>query len=74
MKVIVTGATGFVGAQVLQQCLRDKRITQILVLSRRDIAPEYKLSGKVSVIIQDDFSHFSDQILERLSAAESCIW
>lgn len=35
MKIILTGATGFVGEGVLLECLNDKRVEKVLSISRR---------------------------------------
>ena len=35
MKIILTGATGFVGEGVLMECLKDNRVKKVLSISRR---------------------------------------
>ncbi|CAG8983331.1 hypothetical protein HYALB_00007459 [Hymenoscyphus albidus] len=39
MKLIVTGATGFVGTEVLRQALRNPEITEIIALARKHVDP-----------------------------------
>ncbi|KAF5861520.1 hypothetical protein ETB97_012846 [Aspergillus alliaceus] len=39
MKVILTGSTGFIGCEVLKQCLQNPSITSIVAFSRRDLPP-----------------------------------
>ena len=35
MKIILTGATGFVGEGVLLECLKDERVEKVLSISRK---------------------------------------
>lgn len=74
MKVIVTGATGFVGGEVVKQCISNPSITSILVISRRDLPKDLSQSSKVKVILHQDFSSWPSSILEQLEGAEGCIW
>ncbi|CAL8574940.1 hypothetical protein XPA_000886 [Xanthoria parietina] len=71
MKVILTGSTGFVGREVLEQCLKNPSVTTIVALSRRDIAcPDPKLK----VVILDNFLEYPDSIVREFDGAEACIW
>lgn len=73
MKVILTGSTGFIGREILEQCLQNPSITSITVLSRRDI-PWVSGNSKVKVSIVDDFLNYPDSLLQDLRDAEACIW
>ena len=35
MKIILTGATGFVGEGILLECLKDERVEKVLSISRK---------------------------------------
>ena len=74
MKIIFTGATGFIGAGVLEQCVADDSITSIVVLSRKELPHSMRSHPKVKAIIHEDFLEYSDSTLEELSGAEGCIW
>jgi len=74
MKVILAGATGFIGGETLRQCIAHDSVTSILVLTRRELPKELSTSSKVTTIIQDDFMTYSDTVLTQLAGAESCIW
>lgn len=55
-RLLIAGATGLVGKLVLEQALVDKRVSQVIALTRRPIAPSNKLEN---VVI--DFSNMPDQ-------------
>lgn len=54
MKLLLVGATGLVGSHVLEQALRDNRISKIVVLTRSAITLEPNTNPKLE-IIQTDF-------------------
>ena len=69
-KVIINGATGMVGRGVLLECIDDKRIEKILVLTRRPLEIE---SEKVEQIVQKDFFNFSDHF-DRFKEYDACFY
>ncbi|KAF3916641.1 hypothetical protein ABW20_dc0104601 [Dactylellina cionopaga] len=69
MKVIITGATGYFGGEVLRQCVASNQITSIIALVRRDLKPELQ-NEKVTSIKVEDFGEFSDETLEKMKGAE----
>jgi nucleoside-diphosphate-sugar epimerase len=71
MKILLTGATGFVGAEVLSQLAINSSISGITCLSRRPIGLE---SPKVKTIIHSDFAVYDDGLLSELAGHSSCIW
>ncbi|KAL8706681.1 MAG: hypothetical protein Q9201_000315 [Fulgogasparrea decipioides] len=71
MKVILTGATGFIGSEVLRFALLHPAITAIVVLSRRNLPLKHP---KLTIIIQTDFLDYSDATLGACAGAEACIW
>ncbi|MCJ1251443.1 hypothetical protein MMC30_008676 [Trapelia coarctata] len=73
MKVILTGATGFIGGETLSQLIALPQITSILVLSRRALQ-SLSSSPKVTTVIHEDFSIYPDSLLAKLAGAEACIW
>ncbi|KUI55976.1 Protein FMP52, mitochondrial [Cytospora mali] len=73
MKVVITGATGFIGREVLEQCIEHPSITSIIVLSRREL-PGPATSPKVKVVVIDDFLKYSPSTLSEIQDADACIW
>ncbi|KAK6362645.1 hypothetical protein TWF730_000100 [Orbilia blumenaviensis] len=74
MKVIVTGPTGFLGAEILRQCVASPKITSIIAIARRDLAPEWQAEQKITTLKVNDFGTYSEQDLEVLKGAEGCFW
>ncbi|CRG83796.1 hypothetical protein PISL3812_01152 [Talaromyces islandicus] len=74
MKVVLTGVTGFIGREILDQCLQNPSITSIVALSRRELQPPLTSDSKVKVVVMDDFLVYPKPVLEEMSGAEACIW
>jgi uncharacterized protein YbjT (DUF2867 family) len=74
MKVVIFGSTGFVGSNVLRLCISDDAISSIIVVSRRDITPDFKESKKVVVIIHENFLEYPDSLVDQVSGATACFW
>ncbi|KAF7155660.1 hypothetical protein CNMCM5623_008202 [Aspergillus felis] len=74
MKVIIAGATGFVGQEILSQCLAHPSITSIVALSRREL-PITDPKLHVHLMKDQDFLSYSDpQLSASLRGAGACIW
>lgn len=71
MKVILSGATGFIGSNVLKRLLDLPSVTSIIALSRRNLDTT---DPKLHVVILKDFLKYDDETLAQLSGAEACIW
>ena len=75
MKVILTGSTGFIGQEVLEQCLQNSSITSIVALSRRELPPSVvDHNPKLKVTIVDNFLSYPESVLQDINGAEACIW
>jgi uncharacterized protein YbjT (DUF2867 family) len=70
MKIIITGATGMVGSEVVNQALQDDTIEQVTVIVRK---PPSIRHPKLTVVIHKDFMDYSglESIFRR---NEGCIW
>lgn len=74
MKVVLTGVTGFIGREILDQCLQNPSITSIVALSRREPQPPVTSNSKLKIVIMDDFLVYPKPVLEEMRGAEACIW
>lgn len=68
MKIVLTGATGFTGGEVLRQALADPAIEQVRVLTRRSTGLSHP---KLKEVIVDDFLDYAQVDLRECDA---CIW
>jgi uncharacterized protein YbjT (DUF2867 family) len=77
MHIILTGATGTIGAEVLGHCLSSSKITRLSILSRRQFTlpvGEGLNANKAQIIVHEDYSKYPDELREKLKGAEGCIW
>lgn len=71
MKIILTGASGFVGTEVLARLLADPAVDRVTCLSRRPLPQQ---SPKLETIPHADFGAYDSGLLERLAGHDACIW
>ncbi|KAK3717748.1 hypothetical protein LTR37_005519 [Vermiconidia calcicola] len=76
MKILLVGATGYIGTEILDQCIKHNYIEQIYCLTRRTLERKYATNRKVTQVIHEDFSQFPDYLLDKLAnyRIEGCIW
>jgi uncharacterized protein YbjT (DUF2867 family) len=70
MKIILFGATGWVGQGVLRECLRDPEVERVLVIGRSSIGIQ---DEKVREIVHRDFLDFSS-IEDQLCGYDACFF
>lgn len=73
MHLILTGATGLVGAAVLDNMLAQESISRISILSRRPVKMA-EGHDKARVIIHKDFQTYDKALLDELRDAQGCVW
>lgn len=71
MKVIITGATGYIGGAALKRALAVPEVTEVIVLARRE--PEIQ-NSKLTTLIKKDFNTYTSDEIAKLKGAEACIW
>ncbi|CAK5267510.1 unnamed protein product [Mycena citricolor] len=75
MKLIITGATGFVGKEILSQASKHPRITSIVTVSRSAIAaPEGVPADKFQSLVVSDYDQYTDEAKKAFAGAGACIW
>ncbi|KAI0837411.1 hypothetical protein F5Y06DRAFT_271637 [Hypoxylon sp. FL0890] len=74
MKIIITGATGFIGGEVVRQAIANEKITHAFVLTRKPLPEEFSKNPKLTVVEHKDFSTYPPELLAQLEGAEGCVW
>jgi hypothetical protein len=76
MKILLCGATGFIGKEVLEQCIKHNYVEHIYCLTRKTLDAKYATHRKVTQVIHEDFSQYPEYLLEKLAGygIEGCIW
>ncbi|KAK8127037.1 uncharacterized protein PG998_002796 [Apiospora kogelbergensis] len=77
MKLVIGGATGFVGTELLRQALENPAVTSIVGLSRRETKlPEgsSSTSGKLKSVVCEDLTGYPADLKKELGDVDACIW
>jgi uncharacterized protein YbjT (DUF2867 family) len=72
MKIILTGATGWIGGGVLKRCLALQHITEVVALTRRPM--DDVKDPKLENIVHKDFMTYDEDTISKLKGADACIW
>lgn len=73
MKLIIVGATGFVGSEILRQSLLRADITSVVAVTRRALtsAPQ---SPKLQNVVVKDYDQYDSDAKSIFKGANGCIW
>jgi nucleoside-diphosphate-sugar epimerase len=71
MKIILTGATGFVGSEILSQLLQRPDVEAITCITRRPLTVQ---SPKLSTILHADFTAYPDDLAHTLAEHNALLW
>jgi nucleoside-diphosphate-sugar epimerase len=71
VKILLTGATGFVGSKMLESLIASFEVDEVICLSRRPLTTS---SPKVTVVLHEDFEHYDEALLDWLAECDACIW
>lgn len=75
MKLIVAGATGLVGTEVIRQSLQISQITQVIALARKPAQVEDDIdSSKLKSVVISDYEEYPDHVKAEFAGADACIW
>jgi putative NADH-flavin reductase len=75
MKLIVTGATGLVGSEIIKQSLLLKEITSVVAVARQPITLDQGVdASKLKSVVVKDYSEYSDSVKDEFAEADACIW
>jgi len=75
MKLIVAGATGLVGTEIIKQSLQIPEITPVIALARRPAKIDDSIdSSKLKSVIVKDYGEYPDEVKAEFAGADACIW
>ncbi|CAI6235652.1 unnamed protein product [Periconia digitata] len=77
MKVIIVGATGFLGSEVLRQALARKDITKVVAVTRRVLAENVVKADaekKMENVVVKDYDVYDEKAKGAFAGADGCIW
>ncbi len=72
-KIIVTGATGMAGSEVIHQALLDPEIEEVAALVRRPLPQSETQHAKLKTILHEDFLQYAN-LSEIIKQYDACIW
>jgi uncharacterized protein YbjT (DUF2867 family) len=70
MKIIITGATGMAGSELVRQAITDDSIQEIIALARRPLEITHP---KITTVIHSDFLNY-DAVKDHFIGCDACIW
>lgn len=79
MKLVISGATGFVGSELVRQSLEHPKITSVIALVRSPVlAPENLRPGadisKLHNVILNDFGRYPEDVKKHFEGVDACVW
>ena len=78
MKLIITGASGFVATEVLRQALLLPSITSVVAVARNSVSPPNGTpaanASKLKSVVVPDYATYPEDVRKELEGADACIW
>ncbi|KAJ4179016.1 hypothetical protein NW755_012754 [Fusarium falciforme] len=79
MKLVVAGATGFLGTEVVRQALSHPKIASVIALARRQTAVpggsgSQADASKLKSVACDNFISYPESVKTEIPDADACIW
>lgn len=74
MKLIVAGATGLVGSEIIRQALQNSDVTEVIALARKPVTIDDSSAFKLKSVVIRDYAEYPDEVKAELAGADACIW
>ncbi|KAJ3040700.1 hypothetical protein HDV00_010593 [Rhizophlyctis rosea] len=79
MKLIITGATGYVASEIIRQSLSIPEITSVVALARTPVTPPPNILAKADIsklksVIIKDYEVYPEDVRKEFAGAQACIW
>lgn len=74
MKVLIVGASGMIGSEVLIQCLAHPRISKVVAFVRQELSAQVSGHPKLESVVIRDFSAWQEDVLQAHGDAAAMIW
>ncbi|CAL8578623.1 hypothetical protein XPA_004390 [Xanthoria parietina] len=80
MKLIVVGATGLVGSEVIRLALRNPSVASVVAIARKPVpaptnaGPEAQTSKLQSVVLENWTDPYPEDVIQHIKDADACIW
>jgi hypothetical protein len=74
VKVILTGASGLIGSELLSQLIQNASITSIIILSRRPLDEIAATDPRIKVFVIKNFLEYEDEAVKEMAGAKAVFW
>ncbi|KAH7210857.1 uncharacterized protein BKA55DRAFT_744271 [Fusarium redolens] len=75
MKLIVTGASGYVGSEIIRQSLKLSQVTSVIAVSRKLVSPPAgTIPARFESVVVQDYGSYPDHVRDAFHGADACIW
>lgn len=75
MKLIVTGANGYVGSEIIRQSLKLPQVTSVVAVSRKLVSPPAgTIPTRFESVVVQDYGTYPDYVRDAFRGADACIW
>ena len=74
MKILITGASGMIGGEVLSQSLAHPEVTSVIAFVRQKLATKISEHPKLQTVIIKDFANWTEDVLRPHADAAAMIW
>jgi dTDP-4-dehydrorhamnose reductase len=79
MQIVVAGASGYLGKELIRQSLYLPKITSVIALARRQVDLPDGLGSdadpsKLQSVVLKNYYEYPEEILKQFASVDGCIW